>query len=150
MVVGFSILVCTKHTYAHIYMHTHTHTHVTHMQMPLLHTHILAHTDAHTHTCTYPTLFSLFFQTHTHTHTHTHKHMFRIDCFADGQMGNINPELTYDGTSIRSPPLDQDWPLHVSYSYQRGFSVDRTGRYVCRTASGNNITHYLQTGNRIY
>ena len=73
----------------------------------------------------------------------------RIDCFADGQLGNINPELTYDGAVIRGPTLNQDWPLHVSYSYPTGLTVDRAGRYMCRTASGNNITHYFQSGKAI-
>ena len=75
--------------------------------------------------------------------------MDRVDCFADGQLGNVNPELSYDGATIVGPTLDQNWPLHVSYSYPRGLTVDRAGRYICRTASGNNITHYFQTGNNI-
>ena len=69
---------------------------------------------------------------------------YRIDCFADGEMGNSFPELNYEGATISGMTLD--WPLHVYYSYPGGLAGDQPGRYDCVTRSRDKISHHLVTG----
>ena len=69
---------------------------------------------------------------------------YRIDCFADGEMGNSFPELSYEGATISGMTLD--WPLHVYYSYPGGLAGDQPGRYDCVTRSRDKISHHLVTG----